>query len=90
MLAISTQLLNMILAFFLIFVKDFSVLIAGGTCSEDWHRQCPNTNPSELIKQIWEENRSLSQLFLDLDPDSASPSGTRVVQEVLIFLVVLL
>ena len=55
----------MILAFFLLFVS-----VADGAEVDVW--QCPNTSASELIKEIWQETRNLSSLFLDLDPDSAS------------------
>ena len=65
--------LNMILAFFLLFVNDVFVLIADGADAEVWH--CPNTSASELIKEIWEENRNLSSLFLLLNLDSDTLSG---------------
>ena len=58
----------MILAIFLLFVNDLFVFIADGAEAEVW--QCPNTSASELIREIWEENRNLSTLFLDLHPDS--------------------
>ena len=60
----------MILAFFLLFVNDLFVLIADGADVDIW--RCENDSASELLQKIWEENRNLSMLFLDLDPETAS------------------
>ena len=64
----------MALALILLFISDLFVLVADGLVSEVW--QCPNTSASELIQQIWEENRNLSLMFLDLDIHS--PSGEHL------------
>ena len=61
---------DMILAFFLLFVNDLFVLIADGADVDIW--RCENDSASELLQKIWEENRNLSMLFLDLDPETAS------------------
>ena len=60
----------MALALTLLFISDLFVLVADGLVSEVW--QCPNTSASELIQQIWEENRNLSLMLLDLDIHGAS------------------
>ena len=53
---------NMLLAFILLFTNDLLVLVSG----QEEALNCPNTSIPELVKEIWQQNLNISQLFLDI------------------------